>query len=398
VKKLTIFMLAAMVAAIPAYAVKYVAVVETEVDGASGAKINKAEVRLITAALRGEAVKNLPKDKYNIMTQETVMSQSGAVLEECADENCVVTLGSKIGADYVVRGIISKLGNNLTISVEMYETNDGNLVESSGPVRAVDANELLDKAAGACGEMYRRFESAMGSITKQKAATEVVAQQSGNQVPTPVPVSPPQPQYQQSSASTQSTMSTSSTITPQTPTKPPTIDASGMLTDNRDGKRYKTVVIDGKRWMGENLNYQTTSGSWCYKNDYSKCNVYGRLYDWNTAKTVCPGGWHLPSRQEWNDLEKAAGGRKAGKNLKSKSGWDNRGNGTDKYGFSALPGGYRDSFGDFINAGNYGNWWTATEYDGSYAYSRGMDYDLDGVYEYYDSKSYGRSVRCVADN
>jgi len=163
VKKPTFFLLAALMvflAAFPASAVKYMAVVETEVDAQSGAKINKAEVRQITAVLRAEAVKNLPKDKYNIMTAETVIAQGSAKLEECAEENCVITLGNKIGADYIVRGIISKLGANLTISVEMYETVDGNLVESSSLVRAGNVTELLDRAAGACAEMYKRFEDA----------------------------------------------------------------------------------------------------------------------------------------------------------------------------------------------------------------------------------------------
>jgi len=139
VKRLTKFLLAAALFAASAHAqIKYVAVVETEVDAQSGAaaKLNKAEVRLMTTELRNVAVKNLPRDKYNIMTSETVMSQGSAKLEECAEENCVIALGAKIGADYIVRGIISKLGTSLTMSVEMYETEDGNLVATSGVVRS----------------------------------------------------------------------------------------------------------------------------------------------------------------------------------------------------------------------------------------------------------------------
>jgi uncharacterized protein (TIGR02145 family) len=97
--------------------------------------------------------------------------------------------------------------------------------------------------------------------------------------------------------------------------------------------------------MAENLNIKT-DGSWCYDNDESNCDKYGRLYNWNAAKTACPAGWHLPSREEWGNLAKAAGGTgeygtggKAGKKLKAKSGWDNKGNGTDDYGFSVLLGG-----------------------------------------------------------
>jgi uncharacterized protein (TIGR02145 family) len=174
--------------------------------------------------------------------------------------------------------------------------------------------------------------------------------------------------------------------------------------DNRDGKVYKMVTIGGKRWMAENLNYQTSSGSWCYQDDNSKCNVYGRLYDWNTAKTVCPSGWHLPSREEWGNLAKVAGGTgdygadgTAGKALKATNGWNTNGNGTDNYGFSALPGGNRDGYDDrFRNTGTIGYWWTATE-TSSRAYYRRMENHDDNVLEYNDVKSYGFSARCVED-
>jgi len=158
--------LLALLAGISVAGVKNVAVVETEIDPQSGAtaKINKAEVRLITAGLRKEAVKNLPRDKYNIMTSETVMAQGGAVLEACADENCVITLGSRIGADYIVRGTISKLGTKLTVSVEMFETNDGNLVASSDIVSSEKTAELLEKATAACGEMFRAFVNPQGAV------------------------------------------------------------------------------------------------------------------------------------------------------------------------------------------------------------------------------------------
>ena len=150
---------AAMTAASASAQIKYVAVVETEIDAQSGAaaKLNKAEVRQITAELRSVAVKNLPRDKYNIMTSETVMSQGSAKLEECAEENCVIALGSKIGADYIVRGIVSKFGTSLTMSVEMYETVDGNLVATSGLVRSANTAELLDKASAVCADMYKTF-------------------------------------------------------------------------------------------------------------------------------------------------------------------------------------------------------------------------------------------------
>ena len=171
-----------------------------------------------------------------------------------------------------------------------------------------------------------------------------------------------------------------------------------IFTDNRDGQKYGMVSIGGKTWMAENLNYSTSSGSWCYGGSADNCAKYGRLYDWETAKTVCPSGWHLPDTAEWRRLVETAGGSStAGKKLKSTSGWSNNGNGTDDFGFSALPGGGRGTVGSFNYAGYYGYWWTATESSSGNAYFRNVYYDYDYVYEDYNDVGYGFSVRCRED-
>ena len=134
------------------------------------------------------------------------------------------------------------------------------------------------------------------------------------------------------------------------------------FTDSRDGKSYKKIEIGSQTWMGENLNYNAAN---------SKCNncaKYGRLYDRPTALTVCPAGWHLPTDAEWTALEDYVGGSKtAGKKLKSKKGWDENGNGTDEFGFSALPGG-RFGSGNGLTRTNFvgsvGYWWSATKDSG----------------------------------
>lgn len=176
---------------------------------------------------------------------------------------------------------------------------------------------------------------------------------------------------------------------------------TSYFTDSRDGQKYRAVKIGGKTWMAKNLNYQAGK-SWCYDGDNSNCEKYGRLYDWNTAKKACPSGWHLPSNQEWDDLVAAAGGKVAGKKLKSADGWGEPGNGSDDYRFSALPGGWRSvSDGTFFAGGLrgwIGHWWTATANYGGHAYYRKMVPGEDNVEEKeWGKKGEGYSVRCVAD-
>jgi uncharacterized protein (TIGR02145 family) len=120
------------------------------------------------------------------------------------------------------------------------------------------------------------------------------------------------------------------------------------------------------------------------------------------------GKWRLPTNEDWDNLMKAVGGVKKvdkkvlvfykniGKKLKSKNGWDNNGNGTDDYGFSAMPGGDRYYFGAFDNVGFIGSWWSATERSGDHAYSLYCVHFLDEVVESGSYKSGGESVRCVS--
>ena len=134
---------------------------------------------------------------------------------------------------------------------------------------------------------------------------------------------------------------------------------SYRFTDTRDGQRYKAVRMpDERRWMAENLNFKTPTGSLCYNdlNDQVSCNNgYGRLYDYVAAQTACPPGWKLPTSNEWatmlNAVEKlewglanheTGGGSKAGSALKANT-WSQ--NGLDIYGFSVLfAGEYVDVF------------------------------------------------------
>jgi uncharacterized protein (TIGR02145 family) len=176
---------------------------------------------------------------------------------------------------------------------------------------------------------------------------------------------------------------------------------TNTFTDTRDGKVYKTVKIGNQVWIAENLAYDA-KGSKCYNNDPANCQKYGRLYDWETAKKACPSGWHLPTKEEWQELINFVGGKKiAGKKLKAKSGWKSHmgksGNGTNDYGFAALPGGYGNSKGKFDRICLKGYWWSATKYNASEVHSPFMAYDSDKVelLEYSENDLF--SVRCLKD-
>jgi uncharacterized protein (TIGR02145 family) len=175
-------------------------------------------------------------------------------------------------------------------------------------------------------------------------------------------------------------------------------NASVYFTDSRDGKTYRAVTIGGKTWMAQNLNYQARASCWCYDNNDSNCDKYGKLYDWDAAQTACPAGWHLPSAEEWDGLAAATGGNTlSGNTLKAVSGWIHDGNGSDEYGFSALPGGLRRPEGNFRKDGYYGHWWTSRGIWGKAAYYRSIFYYDDAINSDDLGKDYGFSVRCVAD-
>jgi uncharacterized protein (TIGR02145 family) len=207
------------------------------------------------------------------------------------------------------------------------------------------------------------------------------------------------------------------------------------FTDSRDGQVYKIVTIGNQVWMAENLKYlpgviEPITGSetnpYYYVYGYEGINetvakttanytTYGVLYNWPAAmkgetssttnpsgvQGVCPTGWHLPSDAEWTELIEYLGdaGESGGK-LKETgtTHWKSPNTGaTDENGFTALPGGYRFINGAFGDIGNYGYWWSATEYNTAGAWCRGMIYYGSGVRRNQDFKEVGFSVRCVRD-
>ena len=259
--------------------------------------------------------------------------------------------------------------------------------------------------------------------------------------PSTAPVRPSSSSSFDETKSSSSVTSVSSSSVPEGYVDPSTV-VTGTMTDSRDGQTYKTVKIGNQVWMAENLNYAYTgvlynnsgytsdSTSWCFSNDPANCIKYGRLYTWAAAmdsvgtwstngkdcgygvqctpiypvRGICPEGWHLPDKAEWNTLFTAVGGAStAGKMLSSTiswssvpGGWVRDGYGTDAYSFSALPAGLRDATG-YNNVGYHAYFWSSSEYNSSRTYIVGLDDEFDKADLYGSGKDYGYSVRCVKD-
>jgi uncharacterized protein (TIGR02145 family) len=166
--------------------------------------------------------------------------------------------------------------------------------------------------------------------------------------------------------------------------------ASGTFTDNRDKHQYKWVQIGNQTIMAENLAFDAGKGKyWAYNNNEDNVAIYGYLYDWETAQKVCPTGWHLPNKEEYEALLQNFGG-----------------GGSNAYsclipggssGFSAIMGGQRFYAGNSLQMGALAYFWSSSRYDSD----DGCDLYIfnghtnAGIGHY--NKGSGFSVRCFKD-
>ncbi len=205
-----------------------------------------------------------------------------------------------------------------------------------------------------------------------------------------------------------------------------------------DGNVYPTVLIGDQCWTAANLkaaHYNDGSeipnvtnntdwrflntGAWCnYENNTGLGATYGKLYNWFAAvdpRGICPLGWHVPTDAEWKLLESALGvpaaelnnagvrgeAQNVGGKMKAQTLWNApNGGATNESGFSGLPGGARDGFssGAFYSLGDYGNWWTTTDYGQfNYAWYRRLSYFNTGVNRTGYYKRNGHCIRCLRD-
>lgn len=178
-------------------------------------------------------------------------------------------------------------------------------------------------------------------------------------------------------------------LVPQIPVK------RGNLTDSRDGATYKTVTVGKQTWMAQNLGY-AADGSMCFESRLEKCEQFGRLYDWETARKACPEGWRLPSDADWKEFEKLLGAAdSAGRLLKTTSGWSTNGNGVDAVGFAAIAAGNSDKTGIFNNLEFAATFWTSSKKFLGDPWYRRLRFDETSIERETSEKTYLYSVRCV---
>lgn len=167
----------------------------------------------------------------------------------------------------------------------------------------------------------------------------------------------------------------------------------GEIQDERDGQVYATVSIGSSVWLAENMNL--SGFGVCYDDDHSLCRKYGHLYNWYEATEICPEGFHLPTKAEWNEIQ----GNVA---LLSLKGWaldDGAVGGTDEYGFALLPGGFgtgnsEDGF-SYEGASTDAMLWTATEFKSDSAYGIFVNSTQRETLRH--ARNSYMAVRCVGD-
>ncbi|MFN5213176.1 MAG: FISUMP domain-containing protein, partial [Bacteroidota bacterium] len=207
----------------------------------------------------------------------------------------------------------------------------------------------------------------------------------------------------------------------------------GTMTD-QSGYTYKTITINNKEWMAENLktyryrngdnipvvsddsgwNLALLTGYSCFvQNDSVNKNCpYGKLYNHyavTDARGLCPTGWHGPDNSEWNSLNDALNNASnpniSGGKMKS-TGTVEALNGvwkapntdaTNSSGFSGIPGGYRTLNGPFVGPGFYGYWWSSQVGGTNAASTHYLSYDNNSLFGNSFDRRAGCSVRCVKD-
>lgn len=344
-----------------------------------GIAISSNDAIALTDRLRAELFLT---GKFVVLEREkmdAILNEQQFQLSGCTSDACAVEAGQLLAVEQMVAGSISKIGQTYSVTARLISVEKGDVLGVGKCDLKGDIGDVINCLNGVAGQL------------------------AGKQ---PVPRS--EPMLKQAPETTNNERLTEETI------------YTGTVTDI-DGNTYQTIKIGNQWWMAENLKVthfrngdiipnitdntkwkKLATSAYCnYDNNSENVEIYGRLYNWyaiNDSRNIAPEGWHVPTNNELQILVDYCGGSyKAGGKLKSTSGWYKDGNGTDNYGFAALPGGYRYYNGSFYDLGYYAFFWSSTERGSSNTWYRKLYYDLPRVYRNYYDKRYGFSVRLVRD-
>lgn len=314
-----------------------IAVMPVETRALDADAVDVLTSTLSTELVNTGLVRVMERSQMEKILQEQGFQKSGA----CDGSECAVEIGRLLTVDRILLGNVGKFGNAYSLSLRLVDVQSGEVLRSvsknnEGPAEAI---------------LTRLVPVAVSELLDLK---------------------PPAPKRDLRLVYS---------------------GKKGKFKDPRDGKSYSWLRIGNQIWMTQNLD-RDTAGGICYENRPEKCSVYGRLYDWSTARQVCPADWHLPTTTEWDTLFQRAGGvTKAAASLKDWRLWD----GIDDLGFRALPGGdHRNKlFSGIEGAGRY---WTASVLqNGTRPLTEFLQSVSERAFTYDEDPTTGASVRCVLD-
>ena len=371
-----------------------------------GVGISTDEAIILSNRLRVELVRQCEDASDCIVIERSSMEE---ILKEqkfqysgCVSNACIVRIGQLLGARSIIGGSIGKVGNVYTINAREINVETGEIrnvatFDHDGAIEFLLSEGMLRIAMELLG---LEVKSSFGIDKYQsKDLSEVLLYYKLGLI-------------------------------------------NEYLTDY-DGNSYNIIKVGEQVWIGENLRVShyrngdpipivytnsdwinlTTGACGLYNNDPANSETYGNLYNWYAIEDdrgVCPEHWHVPSDEDYMELEMSLGmsqqdtrgegwrGTNEGGILKSSGRPTDEGNdalwlepslgATNKDGFKALPSGYRDNDdGYYYNMGTYGYFWTSTEVSNNLAWYRMLKNSSSEVNRNKFSKQCGFSIRCVGD-
>jgi uncharacterized protein (TIGR02145 family) len=295
-------------------------------------QIGSDELATLGSRFRTMLVKTGTFDVLERQKMSDILNEQNFILSDnCNSAECAVQVGQLLGVEFMIAGDIGKLGTIYSVDLRLIDVSTGKIVQSESEDHQGDIGGLLSRMA-AIANSFAGIKNSL--VTKSENAD--------------------------------------------------------TFTDPRDGKKYKFVKIGNQIWMGENLNYETSSGSFCYDNNFLNCSTHGRLYDWENAKKVAPPGWHLPSIKEWESLVDYLGGF----NEKTISRLISDGDS----GVNILLTGWRGSLGNYEGVGTYAGLWSWCDDGTNLGWALHLSTENQSISLSEDGNEYSSYyIRCIKD-